>query len=160
MKCDLLWKVSYKSRTSRINDLIHVQMYALAGVLVVSKSKTSIAQLLICITFLALPNCNYFQVTIGKRISGLCQILTEKITNKLLSLKLPGEEYSVVKNDHQAIILGKQESHDFKQLTVQEGQVSFKLPFLDDNDLKTIFENTSEVGVEVCRSNSEPCKWA
>ena len=80
----------------------------------------------IYIAFLSSPNCNYFQVTKGKRILGLCQNLTEKITNILLSLKLTGEEYMVMKNEHQSIILGKQESHDLDQLTIQEEKSSFK----------------------------------
>ena len=99
--------------------------------------------------FLNPPNCNYLQVTIGKRILRLCQDLTEKITNILLSLKLPGEEYIVMKNEHQSIILGKHESHELNQLTVQNGQVSFKLPSLEKKDLKKISGNTSDVGVEV-----------
>ena len=94
----------------------------------------------------------------GKRILGLCQNLTEKITNILLSLKLPGEEYIVMKNERQSIILGKQESHDLNQLTIQEGKSRFKFPSLDDKDLKKISRNTSDVGVEVCKSSSEPCK--
>ena len=58
----------------------------------------------------------------GRRILGLCQKLTEKITNTLLSLKLPGEDYIVMKNEHQSIILGKHESHDLDQLTIQDGK--------------------------------------
>ena len=83
--------------------------------------------------------------------------MTEKITNILLSLKLPGEEYIVMKNVHQSIILGKHESHDLSQLTIHDGQVSFKLPFLDDKDVKKISGNKPHVGVEVCKSNSGPC---
>ena len=64
----------------------------------------------------------------------------------------------VMKNEHQSIILGKQESNDLNQLTIQEGKASFKLPSLDDKDLKKISGNMSDVGVEVCRSTSEPCK--
>ena len=81
--------------------------------------------------------------------------MTEKITKVLLSLKLPGEEYIVMKNEHQSIILGKQKSHDLSQLTIQEGKASFKLPSLDDRDLKKISRNESDVGVEVCNSDSE-----
>ena len=100
-------------------------------------------------------NCNYFQVTIGKRILGICQNLKEKITNVLFSLKLSGEEYGVLKNKHHSIILGKQESHELNQLKIQDGQVSFVLPFLDDKDLKKILRNTSDVGVEVFLSSFE-----
>ena len=57
-----------------------------------------------------------------------------------------------MKNDLQSIILGKQESHDLDQLTIQEEKSSFKFPPLDDKDLKKISGNTSDVGVEVCRS--------
>ena len=63
-----------------------------------------------------------------------------------------------MKNEHQSIILGKHESHDLSQLTIQDGQVSFKLPFLDDKDVKKISGNKPHVGVEVCKSNSGPCQ--
>ena len=76
--------------------------------------------------------------------------MTEKVTNILLSLKIPGEEYIIMKNEHQSIILGKHESHDLNQLTVQDGQASFKFPSLNDKDLKRISGNTPDVGLEVC----------
>ena len=44
-----------------------------------------------------------------KEISHLCHNLTVMITNTLLWLKLPGEEYTVIKNDLQSTILGKEE---------------------------------------------------
>ena len=72
------------------------------------------------------------------------------ITNTLLSLKVPGEEYSVIKNEHQSTILGKKESHELSQLTIQDGNASFQLPSLDDEVLHKILGNISEVGVEVC----------
>ena len=62
----------------------------------------------------------------------------------------------VMKNEHQSIILGKQESHDLNQLTIQDGQVSFKLPSLDNKDVTKISGNKSQFGVEVCKSNSGP----
>ena len=69
---------------------------------------------------------------------------------------LPGEDYIVMKNEHQSIILGKQESHDLNQLAIQDGQMSFKLPSLDNKDVKKISGNKSQFGVEVCKSNSGP----
>lgn len=102
-----------------------------------------------------LTKLEYFQVIIGKRISGICQNLTEKIINPLLSLKVPGEEYSVIKSDHQSTILGKQESHELNQLTIKDGNVSFELPSLDDKALQRMFGNISEIGVEVCMSTKK-----
>ena len=71
------------------------------------------------------------------------------ITNTLLSLKLPGEEYSVIKNQLQSTILGKQESHDLSHLAIHDGGASFELPSLDKKALKKMLGNLSEVGVEV-----------
>lgn len=65
---------------------------------------------------------------------------------------MPGEEYSVIKNEHQSTILGKEESHELSQLTIQDGKASFDLPSLDDKTLEKMLGNTSEVGVEVCLS--------
>ncbi|XP_078356038.1 polycystin-1-related protein-like, partial [Oculina patagonica] len=108
---------------------------------------------------MARNSTNYGQqneVIMWKTISGLCQNLTEKIINTLLSLKVPGEEYSVIKNDLQSTILGKKESHELNQLTIQDGNASFELPSLDDKTLEKMLGNISEVGVEMIDYNFNP----
>ena len=64
-------------------------------------------------------------------------------------LKLPGEEYTVIKNKLQSTVLGKQELHDLGNLTIQDGETSFELPSLGDKTMEEIFGNNSEVGIEV-----------
>ena len=85
-----------------------------------------------------------------KTISARCQELTEMTTNILLSLKLPGEEYSTIRNGLQSTILGKHESNDLSLLEISDGKTSFVIPYLDSRALKSWVGDTSEVGVEVC----------
>ena len=71
-------------------------------------------------------------------------------TNILLSLKLPGEEYSTISNGLQSTMLGKHESNDLSLLEISDGKTSFVIPYLDSRALKSWVGDTSEVGVEVC----------
>ena len=86
----------------------------------------------------------------GRRVSSLCQTLKDMITDTLLSLKLPGEEYSKINNGLQSTILGKQESRELSLLAIRDGDARFQLPYLDDSALDNWLGNVSEVGVEVC----------
>ena len=86
----------------------------------------------------------------GKTISVRCQELTEMTTNALLSLKLPGEEYTTIRNERQTTILGKHESDDLSSFEISDGKASFVFPPLDSRALKTWVGDISEVGVEVC----------
>lgn len=67
-------------------------------------------------------------------------------------MKVPGEEYSVIKNKDLSTTLGKQESQELSQLTIMDGNVGFQLPSLDEKFLEKMLGNISEVGVEVCLS--------
>ena len=75
------------------------------------------------------------------------------ITNTLLSLTLPGEEYKVIKNKLQSTVLCKEELRDLDNLTIQDGEARFELPFLGDEMLKKMFGNISEVGIEVIKNH-------
>ena len=94
-------------------------------------------------------NAMFSQVILVKEISHLCHNLTVMITNTLLWLKLPGEEYTVIKNDLQSTILGKEEAYNISNLAIEDGEAGFKLPSLSDDVFKRIMGNTSEVGIEV-----------
>ena len=91
----------------------------------------------------------------GKTIASRCQELTELTTNILLSLKLPGEEYSTIRNELQSTIVGKHESNDLSLLEISDGKTSFVIPYLDSRSLKSWVGDISEVGVEVCNCFSK-----
>ena len=81
--------------------------------------------------------------------------MTEVITNVLLSFKLPGEEYSTIRNGLQSTTLGKHESSELSLLEISDGEASFVFPHLDDIALKSWIGDVSEVGVEVSNRSSE-----
>ena len=91
----------------------------------------------------------------GKTIASRCQELTEVTTNILLSLKLPGEEYSTIRNELQSTKVGKHESNDLSLLEISDGKTSFVIPYLDSRSLKSWVGDISEVGVEVCNCFSK-----
>ena len=73
------------------------------------------------------------------------------MTNTMLSLKQPGEEYSTVKNKLQSTVLGKEEVKDISQLAVKDTEqgAGFQLPKFSSEIMDEIFAETPEVGVQV-----------
>lgn len=71
------------------------------------------------------------------------------ITNTMLALMQPGEEYTVIKNKLESTILGKQEVQDLDHLQVHNEDAGFEFPHLDNETLAKIFRKTSEVGIQV-----------
>ena len=71
------------------------------------------------------------------------------ITNTMLSLMLPGEEYTVIKNELDSTILGKQEVQDLDHLQVNNEDAGFEFPHLGNETLESMFGRTSEVGIQV-----------
>ncbi|XP_022798740.1 uncharacterized protein LOC111336840 isoform X1 [Stylophora pistillata] len=96
------------------------------------------------------------EMTMGKTISVRCQELTEMTTNALLSLKLPGEENTTIRNERQTTILGKHESDDLSSFEISDGKASFVFPPLDSRALKTWVGDISDVGVEMMNYNFNP----
>ena len=86
----------------------------------------------------------------GKTIMARCRELTEMTTKTLLSLKLPGEEYTTIRNELQSTVLGKHESDDLSLLEISDGKAGFVFPLLDSRALKSWVGDSSEIGVEVC----------
>ena len=84
----------------------------------------------------------------GKIISSRCQELTDMITDRLLSFKLPGEEYTTISNDLRSILLGKEESMDMSLLKLRNEEASFQFPFISTSTLQNWLG--FEVGIEVC----------
>lgn len=83
------------------------------------------------------------------RVKRLSRNLTDMITNTLLSLMQPGEEYTVIRNKLESTVLGKQEVNDLSHLKIHDEDTGFKFPMLDNETEGKIFGNTSEVGVQV-----------
>lgn len=67
----------------------------------------------------------------------------------MLSLMQPGEEYTVIRNELESTILGKQEVQDLDHLHVYNEDAGFEFPHLGNETLSKIFRRTSEVGVQV-----------
>lgn len=55
----------------------------------------------------------------------------------------------MIRNKLQSTVLGKEESRDLDNLTIQDGKASFELPCLGEEMLEKTFGNISEVGIEV-----------
>ena len=86
----------------------------------------------------------------GKIVSSRCQELTDMIANTLLSLKLPEEEYTIISNEFQSILFGKEESMEMDLLKLRNGEASFQFPSMNTSTLQNWLGNVSEVGIEVC----------
>ena len=71
------------------------------------------------------------------------------ITNTMLSLKQPGEDYTVIRNKFESTVLGKQEVEFLSDLAIHDEDAGFEFPLLSDETLSKTFENMSEVGVQV-----------
>ena len=78
-------------------------------------------------------------------------VLTDVMTNTMLSLKQPGEEYSAVKNKLQSTVLGREEVKDITRLAVKDNErgAGFQLPEFSNETMAEIFAETPEVGVQV-----------
>ena len=79
------------------------------------------------------------------------QLLTDVMTNTMLSLKQPGEEYSAVKNKLLSTVLGREEVKDITRLAVKDNErgAGFQLPEFSSETMAEIFAETPEVGVQV-----------
>lgn len=75
--------------------------------------------------------------------------LNELIMGFLLSSKLPGEEYSVMKTRHNSLILGKHEVHEMTNLQVADDKASFTFPELSEDVTKAFFGNADHVHFQV-----------
>ena len=60
--------------------------------------------------------------------------------NSIMSSRLTGEEYSVMKTKHNTVILGKLEIHEMSDLRVEDDKASFTLPVLDEGMTEKLFE--------------------
>lgn len=67
----------------------------------------------------------------------------------MLSLMQPGEEYTVIRNELESTILGKQEVQDLEHLHVHSEDAGFEFPHLGNETLANMFGRESEVGVQV-----------
>ena len=67
----------------------------------------------------------------------------------MLSLMQPGEEYTVIQNELESTILGKQEVQDLDHLQVHNEDVGFEFPHLGNETLAKLFGRKSEVGIQV-----------
>ena len=67
----------------------------------------------------------------------------------MLSLMQPGEEYTVIQNQLESTILGKQEVQDLAHLHVYNEDAGFEFPHLGNETLANMFGQESEVGVQV-----------
>ena len=78
-------------------------------------------------------------------------VLTDVLTNTMLSLKQPGEEYSAVKNKLQSTVLGREEVKDITRLAVKDNErgARFQLPEFSNKTMAEVFAETPEVGVQV-----------
>ena len=78
--------------------------------------------------------------------------MTDLVTNTLISLKQPGEEYTEIKSKLQSTVMGKEEVQDISRLTVMDEDhkyAGFEFPSLNNEAMTDIFGNVSEIGVQV-----------
>lgn len=80
--------------------------------------------------------------------------LQESMMNSIMSSRLTGEEYSVMKTKHNTVILGKLETHEMSDLRVEDDKASFTLPVLDEGMTEKLFENAKDVQFQVLRKSN------
>lgn len=80
--------------------------------------------------------------------------LQESMMNSILSSRLTGEEYSVMKTKHNTVILGKLEIHEMSDLRVEDDKASFSLPVIDEGMTEKLFGNAKDVQFQVLRKSN------
>ena len=73
--------------------------------------------------------------------------------NSIMSSRLTGEEYSVMKTKHNTVILGKLDIHEMSDLRVEDDKASFSLPVMDEGMTKKLFGNAEDVQFQVLRKS-------
>ncbi|XP_078352373.1 polycystin family receptor for egg jelly-like [Oculina patagonica] len=141
----LLLKAKYKTDTRLLGDVARSYMYCISNV----KKFTSLSKL---------QDGRLDEDGTGNRSRSdeawtrsqrLSQRLTEIVTNTMLSLKQPGEEYTVIRNKLESTVLGKQEVEYLSHLAIHDKDAGFEFPLLGNETLSKIFGSTSEVGVQM-----------
>ena len=74
--------------------------------------------------------------------------------NSIMSSRLTGEEYSVMKTKHNTVILGKLEIHEMSDLRVEDYKASFTLPVLDEGMTEKLFKKAKDVQFQVLRKSN------
>ena len=80
--------------------------------------------------------------------------LQESMMNSIMSSRLTGEEYSVMKTKHNTVILGKLEIHEMSDLRVADDKASFSLPVMDEGMTEKLFGNVKDVQFQVLRKSN------
>ncbi|XP_022790315.1 polycystic kidney disease protein 1-like 2 [Stylophora pistillata] len=82
--------------------------------------------------------------------------LKESMVHSVMSSKLTGEEYSVMKTKHNTLILGKHEIHEMSDLRVEDDKASFLFPEMSEAMTKKLFGKAKDVQFQMITYAANP----